>query len=103
MRRLGPILAVVTALTVFAASRAEAIRILGHGTDQCSVWLRVRTTPQAAEYREWFLGYLSASAFHKNKDVLRTMTYEQVLTRVTNECQSQPTKRLDDILDGFLR
>ncbi len=103
MRRFGPVFALLAALSVMAASRAEAIRILGHGTDQCSVWLRVRTTPQAAEYREWFLGYLSASAFHKNKDILRTMTYEQVLTRVTTECQRAPTKRIDDILDGFLR
>jgi hypothetical protein len=103
MRRLGPFFALVLAFSVMAASRAEAIRILGHGTDQCSVWLRVRTTPQAAEYREWMLGYLSASAFHKNKDILRTITYEQVLTRVTNECQRTPTKRIDDILDGFLR
>jgi hypothetical protein len=101
MRRIA--LAAAVALTVLAAGEAHAIRILGHGTDQCSVWLRVRTTPQAAEYREWMLGYLSASAFHKNKDILRNMTYDQVLSRVTSECQRAPTKRLDDILDGFLR
>ena len=58
MRRLA--LAAAVALSALAASDAHAIRILGHGTDQCSVWLRVRTTPQAAEYREWMLGYLSA-------------------------------------------
>ena len=103
MRRFGPILALAITVSAFVASEAQAIRILGHGTDQCSVWLRVRTTPQAAEYREWFLGYLSASAFHKNKDVLRNMSYEQVLSRIPSECQGQPNKRLDDILDGFLR
>jgi hypothetical protein len=103
MRRLGPVLALALGLTAVAAVPAEAIRILGHGTDQCSVWLRVRTTPQAAEYREWMLGYLSASAFHKNKDILRTITYDQILARVTTECQRTPTKRIDDILDGFLR
>jgi hypothetical protein len=101
MRRIA--LAAAVALTALAAGEAHAIRILGHGTDQCSVWLRVRTTPQAAEYREWMLGYLSASAFHKNKDILRNMTYDQVLSRVTSECQRAPTKRLDDVLDGFLR
>jgi hypothetical protein len=101
MRRLA--LAAAVALSALAASDAHAIRILGHGTDQCSVWLRVRTTPQAAEYREWMLGYLSASAFHKNRDILRNMTYDQVLTRVTGECQRTPNKRIDDVLDGFLR
>ncbi|MGQ3357162.1 MAG: hypothetical protein ACT6XY_21920 [Phreatobacter sp.] len=101
MRRIALVAAV--ALTALMAGEAQAIRILGHGTDQCSVWLRVRTTPQAAEYREWMLGYLSASAFHKNKDILRNMTYDQVLSRVTSECQRAPTKRLDDVLDGFLR
>jgi hypothetical protein len=103
MRRLATIFALAVALSGLAASRAEAIRILGHGTDQCSVWLRVRSTAQAGEYREWFLGYLSASAFHKNRDVLRNMSYEQVLARITSECQSNPNKRLDDVLDGFLR
>jgi hypothetical protein len=89
MRRLGPVLALALGLTAVAAVPA--------------VWLRVRTTPQAAEYREWMLGYLSASAFHKNKDILRTITYDQILARVTTECQRTPTKRIDDILDGFLR
>ena len=70
MRRLLPMLTLAAA-TLFGASQAEAVRILGRGADQCSVWLRVRTTPQAAEYREWFLGYLSASAYLKNRDVLR--------------------------------
>lgn len=101
MRRIA--LVAVVALTALAAGEAQAVRILGHGTDACSVWLRVRTTPQAAEYREWMLGYLSASAFHKNKDILRNMTYTQVLARVTTECQRTPTRRLDDVLDGFLR
>ena len=103
MRRLGTIFALAVALSGFAASQAEAVRILGHGTDPCSAWLRVRTTPQAGEYREWFLGYLSASAFHKNKDVLRNMSYDQVLARITTECQSNPSKRIDEVLDGFMR
>jgi hypothetical protein len=100
--RLAPVAAAI-ALSLAAAGEANAIRILGHGTDPCSTWLQVRTTPRAAEYREWMLGYLSASAFHKNRDVLRNMTYEQVLSRVTSDCQRTPTRRIDDVLDGFLR
>lgn len=102
MRRLLPMLTLAAA-TLFGASQAEAVRILGRGADQCSVWLRVRTTPQAAEYREWFLGYLSASAYLKNRDVLRDQTYDQVLGRITSQCQNQQNKRLDEILDGFFR
>lgn len=107
MRRLLPMAALAaatfTGATFLGADRAEAVRILGRGADQCSVWLRVRTTPQAAEYREWFLGYLSASAYLKNRDILRDQTYDQVLTRITTQCQSQQNKRLDEILDGFFR
>lgn len=85
------------------ATEAGAVRILGRGAETCSAWLRARTTPQAGEYREWFLGYLSASAFHKNRDILRTMSAEQVLSRVGAECQRTPDKRIDEVLDGFLR
>jgi len=101
MRRL--VIAALLVLPAFAAREAHAIRILGHGTEPCSAWLRVRTTPQAAQYREWMLGYLSASAFHKNRDILKNMTYEQILERVSGECQRAPNKRIDDVLDGFLR
>jgi hypothetical protein len=89
-------------LIVLAAPRdAHAIRILGHGTDKCSVWLRERDSDQKGEYREWFLGYLSASAYLKNQDVLRNMSYAQILQRIDEECERRPTKGLDEVLDDF--
>ncbi|MBX9992201.1 hypothetical protein [Phreatobacter oligotrophus] len=96
-------IAAAAALSLAVAGEARAVLILGHGTDTCSTWLQVRTTPRAAEYRQWMLGYLSASAFHKNRDILRNMNAEQVFTRVTSDCQRTPTRRIDDVLDGFLR
>ena len=82
---------------------ANAVRILGQGTDTCAVWLQARTGPEKNEYREWMLGYLSASAFLKNNDILRDMTYESVLAAVLRTCNRDPSKRLDDVLDDFFR
>ncbi|MCZ8315309.1 hypothetical protein [Phreatobacter sp.] len=96
-------IAAALAVSFAVAGEARAVLILGHGTDTCATWLQVRTTPRAGEYRQWMLGYLSASAFHKNRDILRNMNAEQVFTRVTADCQRTPTRRIDDVLDGFLR
>jgi len=100
--RLAMIASMMAAVFVLAMPRAaHAVRILGHGTDKCSVWLEIRGGSQKGEYREWFLGYLSASAFLKNQDVLRHLSYVQILRRVDEECERKPDKGLDEVLDDF--
>lgn len=101
MRRFLGVAAILGILAVTAAQEAKAVRILGQGTDTCAIWLKARTGPEKNEYREWFLGYLSASAFLKNNDILRNMKYDDVLNRVLGACQNDPSKRLDDVLDSF--
>ena len=103
MRRIFGVAAVLGSLMMAAAPDAHAVRILGQGTDNCGTWLKARTGPEKNEYREWFLGYLSASAFLKNNDILRDMSYESVLTQVLRACERDPSKRLDDVLDDFFR
>jgi len=103
MRRILSVATVLGSLMLAAAPDAQAVRILGQGTDTCQVWLRARTGPEKNEYREWFLGYLSASAYLKNNDILRDMTYEGVLTQVLRACERDPSTRLDDVLDDFFR
>ena len=100
--RFAMIASMVLGLIVLAVPRdAHAVRILGHGTDKCSVWLQARDGAQKAEYREWFLGYLSASAFLKNQDILRNMSYAQILRRIDEACERRPAKGLDEVLDDF--
>ncbi len=103
MRRMLGAMALLAALAALPVKEANAVRILGQGTDTCQVWLKARTGPEKNEYREWFLGYLSASAYLKNNDILRDMTYESVLTAVLRACERDPGKRLDEVLDDFFR
>jgi len=103
MRRIFGVAAVLGSLMMAAAPDAHAVRILGQGTDNCATWLKARTGPEKNEYREWFLGYLSASAFLKNNDILRDMSYESVMAAVLRACNRDPNKRLDDVLDDFFR
>ena len=103
MRRILGVAALLGFLATVPLKDANAVRILGQGTDTCAVWLQARTGPEKNEYREWILGYLSASAFLKNNDILRDMTYESVLAAVLRTCTRYPSKRLDDVLDDFFR
>ena len=94
--------ATVLGLSTFgAADNAHAVRILGHGTDKCSEWLKNRDSNLKNEYREWILGYLSASAFLKNQDVLKGMSYAAVLKRVDETCESRPGMGIDEVLDRW--
>ena len=88
-------------VTVGAAGDAHAVRILGHGTDKCSEWIKNRDGNLKNEYREWILGYLSASAFLKNQDVLKGMSYANVLKRVDEACESRPGMGIDEVLDRW--
>ena len=88
-------------LTMMAPGDARAVRILGHGTDKCTEWLKNRDGPLKNEYREWILGYLSASAFLKNQDVLRNMSYASVLRRVDEACERRPQMGIDEVLDRW--
>jgi hypothetical protein len=103
MRRALGLLALLGVFAMAPIRDAHAVRILGQGTDNCDVWMRARTGPEKNEYREWFLGYLSASAFLKNNDILRDMSYEDVITQVLRACERNPSKRLDEVLDDFFR
>lgn len=101
MRKLM-LAAVVLGLCSFGASeKAHAVRILGHGTDKCTEWLKNRDGNLKNEYREWILGYLSASAYLKNQDVLRNMSYAAVLKRVDEECERRPQMGIDEVLDRW--
>jgi hypothetical protein len=94
--------AMVLGLCGFGASGpAHAVRILGHGTDKCTEWLKNRDGNLKNEYREWILGYLSASAFLKNQDVLRNMSYAAVLKRVDEDCERRPQMGIDEVLDRW--
>lgn len=103
MRRILGVAALLGFLASVPVKDANAVRILGQGTDSCAIWLKARTGPEKNEYREWMLGYLSASAFLKNNDILKDMTYESVLAAVLRACNRDPSKRLDDVLDDFFR
>lgn len=103
MKRILSFAALLGLLAAAPIKEAAAVRILGQGTDKCSSWLKARKGPEAKEYREWFLGYLSASAFLKDHDVLRNMTYDSVLARVLIACENDPDRRLDNVLDDFFR
>ena len=103
MKRILGAAAILGLLVMAPVKDANAVRILGQGTDKCSVWLQARKGPEAKEYREWFLGYLSASAFLKDRDILRNMSYDSVLARVLVACERDPDKRLDNVLDDFFR
>ena len=88
-------------VTFGATENAHAVRILGHGTDKCSEWLKNRDGGLKNEYREWILGYLSASAFLKNQDVLRNLSYAAVLKRVDEACEARPNMGIDEVLDRW--
>ena len=103
MRRIFGVGLLLGLLAAMPMQQAQAVRILGQGTDTCDVWLRARNGPEKNEYREWFLGYLSASAYLKSQDILQGVSYDNVLARVLRACQADPSKRLDDVLDGFFQ
>jgi hypothetical protein len=79
------------------------ILLLGMGVETCESWLREREGAQMVAYREWFLGYLSATAYLRNQDVLRNQGYDQILERVTASCRRNPGRRLDAVLDEFFK
>ena len=87
--------------TVGAAQQAHAVRILGHGTDKCSEWIKNRDGNLKNEYREWILGYLSASAFLKNQDVLKDLSYANVIKKVDEACEARPGMGIDEVLDRW--
>ena len=103
MRRILGTAAMLGLLTFGSIQEAHAVRILGQGTDTCAIWLKARTGPEKNEYREWFLGYLSASAYLKNNDILKGMSYDDVLRRVRQSCENDTSQRLDNVLDEFFR
>ena len=92
----------VLGLFIFGANeKAHAVRILGQGTDKCTEWLKNRDGALKNEYREWILGYLSASAYLKNQDVLRGMSYAAVLKRIDEACEARPQMGIDEVLDRW--
>lgn len=101
MRRLLAPLALLTLLAVVRATPAQAVLMRGMGVENCESWLKDRQGPGIIAYREWFLGYLSATAYLRNQDVLRDLSYDQMLSRITATCQRAPTRRLDSVLDEF--
>ena len=80
---------------------AHAVLMRGMGVEDCATWLKDHNGPDRVAYREWFLGYLSATAYLRNQDVLRDLSYDQMMARVTASCQRQPSRRLDSVLDEF--
>ena len=92
----------ILGLCVFGTSeKAHAVRILGHGTDKCTEWLKNGDGALKNEYREWILGYLSASAYLKNQDVLAGMSYAAVLKRIDEACEARPQMGIDEVLDRW--
>lgn len=88
-------------LAMSAAMPARAVLMRGLGVEDCASWLKDRDGPDMVAYREWFLGYLSATAYLRNQDVLRDLSYDQMLTKITAACQRAPSRRLDSVLDEF--
>lgn len=103
MRRfLVPILIVIALISLaVGAPPAHAVLMRGMGVEDCATWLKDRGGADAVAYREWFLGYLSATAYLRNQDVLRDLSYDQMIAKVAATCQRQPTRRLDSVLDEF--
>jgi hypothetical protein len=98
MRRIIASLVLATSLS---AAPAQAVLLRGMGVENCASWLKDREGPDMIAYREWFLGYLSATAYLRNQDVLRDLSYDQMLAKVTATCQRAPARRLDSVLDEF--
>lgn len=95
-------LAVTLLAAVLAAPQpASAVLLRGMGVENCESWLKDKDGPDSIAYREWFLGYLSATAYLRNQDILRDLSYAQLLARVTTACQRAPNRRLDSVLDDF--
>ena len=94
-------LALFTLATLGSAAPAQAVLMRGLGVEDCASWLKDREGPDMIAYREWFLGYLSATAYLRNQDVLRDMSYDQMLAKITAACQRAPSRRLDSVLDEF--
>lgn len=83
------------------APSANAVLMRGMGVEDCATWLKDRHGADGVAYREWFLGYLSATAYLRNQDVLRDLSYDQMIAKVAASCQRQPARRLDSVLDEF--
>ena len=98
MRRVIALLVLAASLS---AAPAHAVLMRGMGVEDCASWLKDRAGPDMIAYREWFLGYLSATAYLRNQDVLRDMSYDQMLAKITAACQRAPSRRLDSVLDEF--
>jgi len=98
MRRVIVLLALATSVS---AAPAHAVLMRGMGVEDCASWLKEREGPDMIAYREWFLGYLSATAYLRNQDVLRDLSYDQMLAKITAACQRAPSRRLDSVLDEF--
>ena len=93
---------VLLALALGSPARpARAVLILGMGVEDCASWLKDRDGPDKVAYREWFLGYLSATAYLRNQDILRQYSYDKLMARVTALCERDPHRRLDSVLDEF--
>jgi len=99
MRRMFALATLLLALA--AAAPTQAVLMRGMGVEDCASWLKDREGADMIAYREWFLGYLSATAYLRNQDVLRDLTYDQMLAKVTATCQRAPSRRLDSVLDEF--
>ena len=98
MRRVIALLVLAVFLN---AAPAQAVLMRGMGVEDCASWLKERQGPDMIAYREWFLGYLSATAYLRNQDVLRDLSYDQMLSKITAVCQRAPSRRLDSVLDEF--
>lgn len=103
MPRILGVAAMLGLLIFISIQEAHAVSILGQGSDTCAVWLKARSGPKRKEHQEWFLGYLSASAYLKNDNILKGMSYDDVLSGVRRSCEKDTTQRLDNVMDDFFR
>jgi hypothetical protein len=87
--------------SIVMGESAQAVDTMGIGAQPCSVFMRERTGPKKDLYMQWILGYISGLAVERDRNLLASMSANDVFNRAIELCRERPDEYLDDVLDDF--
>jgi hypothetical protein len=104
MRISSILLMLLLAGSVFATDKKGNYAIWGVGNSACIKYTTSRAANNANDFKQYLMGYLT-SYNHQAEEtysITSTMTLEEVLTKLDDECESKPTTSFEQAIINLL-
>lgn len=104
MRFSSIFLMLLLAGSVFATDKKGNYAIWGIGNSSCIKYTTSRAANNISEYRQYLMGYLTSYNHQADEtySITNSMTLDEILTKLDEECELQPTTSFEQAIIDLL-